>query len=121
MQTIKEERGTVGGEFRFQKDEDGDLSFNIKGALVSEHALIWLTQDAARRLYDAIGDEMGFASKPSTKKWELVTADEKGAGHTYRLKVEGGWLYRTVSTHPNYDGEDDLPVAVAQTFVPSAV
>lgn len=30
-------------------------------------------------------------------KWEMVTVDPKGAGHTYRLPVPGGWLYRTVS------------------------
>lgn len=49
-------------------------------------------------------------------KWEEVTYDEKGAGHTYRIPVEGGWLYRTVSyQYP----KSDVVAAVATTFVPS--
>lgn len=31
------------------------------------------------------------------RKWREVTVDPKGAGHTYRLRVPGGWLYRTVT------------------------
>lgn len=34
---------------------------------------------------------------PPEPKWLLVTCDPKGAGHTYRLAVPGGWLYRTVT------------------------
>lgn len=79
----------------------------------------------ARQFYNALGAMMGFdkppaARTPARPKWEEITVDEYGAGHTYRLAVEGGWLYRTVTTHPNYDDEDDLPVAVSTTFVPRA-
>lgn len=48
-------------------------------------------------------------------KWEAVTEDPKGAGATYRLRVAGGFVYRTVSyAAPN------SPVVAAQstTFVP---
>ena len=31
------------------------------------------------------------------QKWTPVTVDPKGAGHTYRLAVPGGWLYRTIT------------------------
>lgn len=31
------------------------------------------------------------------ERWELVTFDDRGAGHTYRLRVPGGWLYRTTT------------------------
>lgn len=38
------------------------------------------------------------STNPSpSNKWEPVTVDPKGAGHTYRLLVPGGWLYRTTT------------------------
>lgn len=34
---------------------------------------------------------------PQANAWQPVTIDSKGAGHTYRLPVPGGWFYRTVT------------------------
>jgi hypothetical protein len=48
-------------------------------------------------------------------KWEVVTEDTKGAGATYRLRVPGGFLYRTVSyKRPG----SDVVSAQSTTFVP---
>lgn len=33
----------------------------------------------------------------ASAKWQEVSLDPRGAGHTYRLRVPGGWLYRTVT------------------------
>lgn len=51
-------------------------------------------------------------------KWEEVTVDPRGAGHTYRLRVPGGWLYRTVATFPDLGAPNDDVVAPSTVFVP---
>lgn len=38
-----------------------------------------------------------YAGLQATDVWQEVTVDPKGAGHTYRLRVPGGWLFRTVT------------------------
>lgn len=48
------------------------------------------------------GFEWGFEAATlldslADPKWQEVTVDPRGAGHTYRLKVAGGYLYRTVT------------------------
>jgi hypothetical protein len=54
----------------------------------------------ADQAFDA-GYEEGFAAARfaghECDKWQEVTVDPKGAGHTYRLRVPGGWLYRTTT------------------------
>ena len=115
-------------EITVRMDSDGDLEI---GALDSGSDEIIFDRVRARELYDAIGDVMDFspASVPApvkarprgaqeykgngNHKWEEVSVDAKGAGHTYRLRVPGGWLYRTVST-------DDRGYTDAQSscFVP---
>lgn len=51
--------------------------------------------------YNAAVEDMAadgsFYTEPEENRWEEVTVDPRGAGHTYRLKVPGGWLYRTVT------------------------
>lgn len=52
-------------------------------------------------LFEALDEayDMGYADAEASAagRWQLVTADPRGAGHTYRLRVPGGWLYRTVT------------------------
>ncbi|TAJ97129.1 MAG: hypothetical protein EPO10_26505 [Reyranella sp.] len=133
MQEITDNRDGIGGTFRVEKDEDGDLSVIANGKFDGERASVWLNPAAARQLYNAIGAEMGFDKPAKTRtapkgaqaykgngnhKWEEVTTDPKGAGYTYRLRVPGGWLYRTVTTVPGYLGEEPIPVAQSTVFVP---
>lgn len=41
-------------------------------------------------------DEYDTAPEPAGPKWETVTKAPKSASeHTERLRVEGGWLYRS--------------------------
>jgi len=110
-----------------QRDSDGDLSIDIADG----DNEITFDRATALALYNAIGTEMGFttpAPAPVAKarphgaqeyrgngnhKWEEVSVDAKGAGHTYRPRVPGGWLYRTVSSDTK--GNTD---AQSTTFVP---
>jgi hypothetical protein len=47
------------------------------------------------------------------QQWELVA--ERGAGDsTERLRIPGGWLYRTILT----PGSESAPESVALVFVP---
>lgn len=47
--------------------------------------------------HSRINYELEPSLEPSPAKWLEVSVDPKGAGHTYRLRVPGGWLYRTVT------------------------
>lgn len=46
---------------------------------------------------DGLRDGHAQAINEAKSKWQEVTVDAKGAGHTYRLRVPGGWLYRTTT------------------------
>lgn len=51
-----------------------------------------------------------------TETWELVT--EEGTGYvTHRMKVKGGWVYRTVA-EISFNSENGS-VGVGMTFVPT--
>lgn len=41
--------------------------------------------------------EFALDVDPYPEPWQLVSCDPRGAGHTYRHRVPGGWLYRTVT------------------------
>lgn len=47
--------------------------------------------------HSRINYELELAPEPAPAKWLEVSVDPKGAGHTYKLRVPGGWLYRTVT------------------------
>lgn len=62
--------------------------------------------------YDQMVNSTSHPPEPSPAKWLEVSVDSKGAGHTYRLRVPGGWLYRTVTYrwpeyHRNAEGAFD--------------
>ncbi len=137
-QTIKQAKGLLDPKTVIvEKDHDGDLYLHYSYDKENDSGAFYLDPHAGRQLYNAIGEVMGFSkviaprqSKPTPKgaqaykgngkhKWELVTADAKGAGHTYRLRVPGGWLYRTVSSFKPFDGETEGDIAAQSTvFVP---
>lgn len=131
MQKIKQPDtcDTMRHEIELYRNDDIDDSLTI--IFKREGAGGGFTVDAhrARQLYNAIGAVMGFDKPAKTRtspkdylsRWEEVTNDPKGAGHTYRLRVEGGYLYRTVTTVPGYDGEEPIPVAQSTVFVPTIV
>lgn len=52
----------------------------------------------------------------SAKPWEVVTAE--AGEETDRLRVPGGWLYRTSLFPLNGEGGEDQPIAVAMCFQP---
>lgn len=48
-------------------------------------------------------DQTTLRETAAPQKWLEVSVDPKGAGHTYRLRVPGGWLFRTVTyRYPEY-------------------
>jgi hypothetical protein len=115
--------------------DDNNLDVSCLHSDMDEFVGFAVDPHRARQLYNAIGEVMGFDKPAKTRsapkgkqeykgngkhKWELVSADPKGAGHTYRLRVPGGWLYRTVSTYPGegFGPGDGDPISVAQSFVP---
>ena len=55
-------------------------------------------------------------------KWEPVEDDSNQAGHLYRAKVPGGWLYKQVDDFPivRPDGNIDFGIAWTSsiTFAP---
>jgi hypothetical protein len=66
------------------------------------------------------------ASDTPPNSWEYVAGGECGGRytnsghirtHTTRMRVEGGWLYRTVEQAYLHES---VSVAVAQTFVPES-
>ena len=50
------------------------------------------------------------------KVWATVTSNPTGATRLARIKVPGGWLYRTMVYDPNAKGS--LAASVAMAFVP---
>ena len=54
------------------------------------------------------------------KQWETVQNGGPGQPGMKRLRVPGGWLYRTTEYAPGYDGTEagENGVAVAMCFVP---
>lgn len=134
MQTINQPDTDVVYEQELEVFKDGDDGY-LSVAITSDEPGDGFSIDPhrARQLYNAIGAEMGFDKPAKTRsapngaqaykgngkhKWELVSSDEKEYGHTYRLRVPGGWLYRTVTTLPSLVGDEAEPIAVAQSFVP---
>lgn len=138
MQTIKQPAGKDGVLPKTVNVEKRRVNGNLQIAVAGFRDSFELQPVQARELVAAINSEMGFtgyspaegvvpvtvnrrrpngpqAYKGNGKhKWELVTEDPKGAGHTYRLRVPGGFLYRTVSV----DQLVDEPVAQSTVFVP---
>ena len=56
----------------------------------------------------------------SDVKWEEVTIDPKGAGHTYRIPVPGGFLYRTTTyRYPEKHRQWDILIAKMGGVVPA--
>jgi hypothetical protein len=52
--------------------------------------------------------------------WEMVTEKIPGQDYTERLKVETGWLYRTIVV-AGATTDAAGQVAIAQTFVPKSI
>lgn len=74
---------------------------------------IVINASMAYELSRALADASGIT--PAKQRWEHVTdADE---GHTYRLKVPCGWLYRTVTT---YGKAPHVALNNSTVFVPEA-
>jgi hypothetical protein len=138
MKTIKQPNTSADAKsVTVEKDYAGDLklSYEYLGPDNFDHDYFYLDAHRARQLYNAIGEEMGFNKpapprQPAPKgaqayrgngqhKWEPVTEDTKGAGYTYRLRVPGGWVYRTVTTLPKLtEFDEDTPMAQSTVFVP---
>lgn len=108
-----------GDVIAIDKDEDGDIGVTVRPNGGREH-FYWVEPDNAIGLYNALGDRLGLGRAPSPvpqkSKWEEVTVDPKGAGHTYRLRIPGGHLYRTVSYVPG----GEVVMAQSTVFVPAS-
>lgn len=60
-----------------------------------------------------VNNTPGKKSSHKEPRWEKVTYDPRGAGHTYRLQVPGGWLYRTVTyRHPDLHNAYEACIAL---------
>ena len=64
--------------------------------------------------------DMADTSNLIHKQWETVQNGGSGQPGMKRLRVPGGWLYRTTEYAPGYDGTEagENGVAVAMCFVP---
>ena len=72
-------------------------------------------------LTDFLLSHLPELEEQESEKWQLVAHAPDGAGHTYRLPVPNGWLYRTVSYRfDERNGEfiDNDIVAQSTAFVP---
>jgi hypothetical protein len=109
---IKQLSGSYGpaGEVRLSGIPGAWVNLILDGVITLEMPTIRSLRDALTAyLNDPVQAAVPTKRRPhgaqeykgnGNHKWEEVTVDAKGAGHTYRLRVVGGWLYRTVSAAP---------------------
>lgn len=67
---------------------------------IVDDKFVIISKETAIDLRDALLERYPCSShqpEPAPAKWLEVSVDPKGAGHTYKLRVPGGWLYRTVT------------------------
>lgn len=80
----------------FSEDEAKRLRDELNNRYPEPQAQ-WQKSLAQARAEQHHRDSLAYQALQLKGRWQEVTVDPKGAGHTYRLEVPGGWLYRTTT------------------------